>query len=175
MRFLTSDLLESRCSLSNGWSRGDIFKFANTTHLDVRHFSVAKENLQIKQPTFPLSFVKERLKKKLTWLPAMGLAHLPVSGIGQWGGGVTGVGRGVTEGGDKEGVPGYAGKPPSLGGQTGNHSHRARHTPAQQPPKQQTSAPPRGTTPTPTGKPTPLPYGRYLQEGRNWQKTAVGK
>lgn len=42
--------------MRNGWSRGDIFKFANTTHLDVRHFSVAKENHQIKQPTFPLGF-----------------------------------------------------------------------------------------------------------------------
>lgn len=41
------------------WSRGDIFKFASTTHLDVRHFSVAKENHQMKQPTFSLSFVKE--------------------------------------------------------------------------------------------------------------------
>lgn len=42
-----------------GGSRGDIFKFASTTHLHVRHFSVAKENHQMEQPTFSLSFVKE--------------------------------------------------------------------------------------------------------------------
>lgn len=65
-------LLRSSCSWRNGWSRGDIFKFANTTHLDVRHFSVAKESHQIKQPTFPLSFVKERFKKKKNNLAARG-------------------------------------------------------------------------------------------------------
>lgn len=54
----TSGLLRADVP-QEGWSRGDIFKFASTTHLDVRHFSVAKENHQMKQPTFSPSFVKE--------------------------------------------------------------------------------------------------------------------
>lgn len=78
--------------LRNGWSRGDIFKFANTTHLDVRHFSVAKENHQMKQPTFPLSLSKRDFIK-LTWRLVEGLAHLPVSEMEEWGGCVVGAGE----------------------------------------------------------------------------------
>lgn len=91
MPFRTSDLLESSCSFRNGWSRGDIFKFANTTHLDVRHFSVAKEN-QKKQPTFPLSLSKRDFIK-LTWRLVEGLAHLPVSAMGNRVGAILGVGK----------------------------------------------------------------------------------
>ena len=87
----TSDLLESSCSFRNGWSRGDIFKFANTTHFDVRHFSVAKEN-QRKQPTFPLSLSKRDFIK-LSWRLVEKLAHLPVSEMGKQGGCVLWVGK----------------------------------------------------------------------------------
>lgn len=89
--------------LGNGWSRGDIFKFANTTHLDVRHFSVAKENHQRKQPTFPLSLSKRDFIK-LTWRLVEGLAHLPVSEMGGWGGDMwLGLGSPATGGGRKGG------------------------------------------------------------------------
>lgn len=97
MPFRTSDLLESSCSFRTGWSRGDIFKFANTTHLDVRHFSVAKEN-QRKQPTFPLSLSKRDFIK-LTWRLVEGLAHLPVSAMGNRVGAYLGLGSPVIGGG----------------------------------------------------------------------------
>lgn len=110
MRFLTSELLERRCFLRSGWSRGDVFKFANTTHLDVRHFSVAKENHQTEQPTFPLSFVRERLLKKVNLAAGGGtgsLASLRDWGMGRRGGWGS---RGVAGGGDKDRVLGRTGK-----------------------------------------------------------------
>lgn len=82
--FVLSALLESRCSLRNGWSRGDMFKFAITTHLDVRHFNVAKENHQRKQPTFPLSLSKRDLKKLAAGSRTGSFASLQDEGNGVW-------------------------------------------------------------------------------------------
>ena len=93
-------------------------------HIEMLDISaLLKKTTKLNSQLSPLSFVEETFKK-FTWLRAVGLAHLPASGMEDevekgWG-----LGEERREEVREMEVPGCTEVPPTLVGRAGNHRHQ---------------------------------------------------